>query len=846
MNVKRYNDDRPDGDTFSYMPVVFNYGESSGYVATIVRENSDGSFDFGEKAAEPLEGARIHTEIKMRLESADEEQRMEARRITKAFFRFLHETYVQQAGNLGGAEDEEETVVSYPVKWRKETAEFMLEAAQEAGFQHVSGMDEAKAAVAAVVRQSGEGKGIIYGDKPGYLLLIDMGAGTTDLVVCRYHRVEKGLVTEMVVNWPQDTGEPTFGGREIDKMLERYVEEYLEKALPPALAPQAHVIASTPGQAKMWKERNVSVTLGAKKEVNTCAYIGTYRTMGMLSGEFPAFGREKFEAYMESGLKEYARLVGGCLDEAERREKGFGCAGLDLVILTGGHSVWYFAREILTGGMEGWLEHPALAKVRENPYRVVGLPNPQSTVALGLVYSRLPIQPSEKEVPWQEPLQQQMRSERISKSTEDVEATYFNQAQIFLSEKTSDPETLKFAKIKLEIPENEDILYAIGNAYLGFYAVAERGIYLLSFLGGKHILSWAEFVDAEWADYSFVAPSWRSQNRWEMSVPLVITREKGPLKDLQTYLRKLKLVEKKLHLENFAPQKTLQDPSSRQNQRCDKVLSIVRHVIETAPDFKKTNKKEDSLLVERIQKNFNILPDEEIFYVDTADNSDGQTGNVLTERGIYQRYKSLFGEYKIKFMTWPMFTSSNRGGNALNSAFLVGTGKSISFTHRGIMDGMDKLYFSLRGEDYAYSGLAGTSVGKYQWDDSFLSIVERFIREDPIMRNRNEIDRNDERKWIHDLEISGNPSLYYVYKCGEKYVAVIGSQGLQMRYNQGWFLGYSGIATPWHVFLNAALEDRLSAIGKLVWEEFQLGDSLCKLQKLLREESISLEENDFV
>ena len=391
MNVKRYNGDQPDGDTFSYMPVVFNYGESSGYVATIVRENGDGSFDFGEKAAEPLEGARIYTEIKMRLESADEEQRMEARRITKAFFRFLHDTYVQQAGNLGGTGDEEETVVSYPVKWQEETAQFMLEAAREAGFQHVSGMDEAEAAVAAVVSQSGDGRGVIYGEKPGYLLLIDMGAGTTDLVVCRYWTEEKGLATEMVANWPQDAREPTFGGREIDTVLEQYIEAYLERALNPALAPQAHVIAAAPGQAKMWKERNVSVTLGAGKEVNTCAYIGTYRTMGMLSGEFPAFGREKFETFLEDGLKEYVGLVKGCLDEAARRDEAFVSEGLDLVILTGGHSAWYFAREILTGAMEGWLDHPALAAVRENPYRVISLPNPQSTVALGLVYSRLPV-----------------------------------------------------------------------------------------------------------------------------------------------------------------------------------------------------------------------------------------------------------------------------------------------------------------------------------------------------------------------------------------------------------------------------------------------------------------------
>ena len=42
MSVKRYNGSQPDGDKFSYMPVMFNYGESSGYVASIVRENARG------------------------------------------------------------------------------------------------------------------------------------------------------------------------------------------------------------------------------------------------------------------------------------------------------------------------------------------------------------------------------------------------------------------------------------------------------------------------------------------------------------------------------------------------------------------------------------------------------------------------------------------------------------------------------------------------------------------------------------------------------------------------------------------------------------------------------------
>ena len=398
MNIKRYNGAQPDGDKFSYIPVMFNYGESSGYVATIVRENADGSFDFGEKAAEPLEGSKIHTEIKMRLESSDEQERAEARRITREFFKFLHAQYAQQTANLGGAGDQEETVVSYPVKWKKETAQFMLDAARDAGFQNVRGMDEAEAAVATVLCQNSGGTGLIYADKPSYLMLIDMGAGTTDLVVCRYQASANGeIAIELVTSWPHSAEEPTFGGREIDKVLEQYVEDHLTKSLLPALAPQASVIAAAPGQAKRWKERNVSVTLAADKQVNTCAYIGTYKTMGMLTGDFPAFGRREFESFAESGLRDYARLISGCLEKTAEADENF--SALDLVILTGGHSAWYFAKEILTGAMEGWLDHPMLVAVREDPCRVVSLPNPQTTVSLGLVYSKLPFKLAKKENP---------------------------------------------------------------------------------------------------------------------------------------------------------------------------------------------------------------------------------------------------------------------------------------------------------------------------------------------------------------------------------------------------------------------------------------------------------------
>lgn len=288
MNVKRYNGDQPVEGTFSYMPVMFNFGESSGFVSTVIRENADGSFDFGEKAAEQIDGSKIYTEIKMHLEDSDEDRCKEARRIVKEFFKFLYATYSQQAANLGSDDDAEETVISYPVKWQEETAQFMLEAAREAGFKNVRGMDEATAAISTVLCHN-VGKNLLRVEQPGYLLLVDMGAGTTDLVVCKYQVNAQGdLKVTLVNNWPRDAGEPTFGGREVDRTLEDYVENYLSTALNPALAPSAHVIATTPGQAKLWKERNVSANLAGNRPVTTCAYIGTYKSMGMPPASSPA------------------------------------------------------------------------------------------------------------------------------------------------------------------------------------------------------------------------------------------------------------------------------------------------------------------------------------------------------------------------------------------------------------------------------------------------------------------------------------------------------------------------------------------------------------------------------
>jgi len=915
MNVKRYNGAQPDGDKFSYIPVMFNYGESSGYVATIVRENADGSFDFGEKASEQLEGAKIHTEIKMRLESPDEQERAAARRITREFFKFLHEQYAQQAANLGGTDDKEETVVSYPVKWQKETAQFMLDAARDAGFQNVRGMDEAEAAVATVLCQNSGNKGLIYADKPGYLMLIDMGAGTTDLVVCRYEARTNGeIAIELVASWPHSADEPTFGGREIDAVLEQYVANYLtESLLNQSLLPIAQDFATKPGESKKWKERHVSVNLADGKPVITCGYVSPLRSM--LSTDFPAFDRAGFEVLIESGLRDYARLISGCLEKTAEVDKNFSV--LDLVILTGGHSAWYFAREILNGAMEGWVDHPALATVREIPYCVVNLPNPQTTVSLGLVYSNLPFGLEKKQVPV-EKAEQDLRQSLVdvlnnessrqktekqpsaegkkpADTAEDAETFYFREGRKFLAGKTCDPQTIRYARTRLNIPSGEEVLWAEGivkSSYdPGTYAIAESGIYLLEIFSGRHRLSWAEFVAAEWADRSFVAPGRRNENRWDTSVPLVIKYEKGPLKELHAYLRVRGLAAPKISgitrgpkqdnhqrstdvpiPENFlqmtpdqiipeffgngSPQKSDEKPASGQYKWDDRLLSIVKQVIQSAPDIKKTNKIQDTDLVNLMRSNFGLPPSEEIFYVYDFDYNDKSVryGCILSARGIYRRMPRMFSKSpKEESMLWGAFLNSKEEGNQLYSDYSYG-GDKVFFSDHDIKTGMYKLYLLLRKksvslQDGSYPLKQESADGKwYEWDDKLLSIVEEFVQQDPILRSRNKLHQYDEKKLISKIELRGNPTLYYVtesfYKFGGYFL--ISSNGIGDVCHVSYILGYGyGGMVSWSDFLNMNSEDPFCDFWKDLQsnrEGHHLVDSLLKLQRLLREKSIALED----
>lgn len=397
IRVKRYQGNQPIGDSYHATSVTYGNGAGDSKAVSVVRVNEDQTVTCGRYGEEETPGSTVYREFKMDLESEDPQKQEKARELTARFFEYLYERYRNQTSDMGGLNDQERTLISYPAKWKPETVAFMEKTAVEAGFPEVTSMDEPTAALYAVLcRRMGE----LYRQKllrigqTGYVLLIDMGAGTTDLAVCGYRVNEnqscpasERLKTILISTWPTDRSELTFGGREVDRILEDYVVDYLQDC---GFAPEmaANLVKGKPN-VKLWKEDTVSNLLARNRPVTTCSFTAPYTAIFGQSKPFPAFGRKEFQLMLSEKLDQFSQLVRDCLDDAMTIAPEIWEKGIDLVVLTGGHSSWYFTGELLDGTMPG-LMHPALEAVHRQRERVLRLTNPQETVALGLVYSQLP------------------------------------------------------------------------------------------------------------------------------------------------------------------------------------------------------------------------------------------------------------------------------------------------------------------------------------------------------------------------------------------------------------------------------------------------------------------------
>ena len=379
IRVKNYTlGGKPVNEKLDTKSVTFNNGATT--VPTLVQKVNDAAY-YGYDADVSKKNEEVFRNFKLNLQSADSAEREEAKKLTREFFGYLHKEYAAQSsgGHLGGSGETESTIVSYPVKWSDETRDFMLQAAKDAGFSNVTGMDEAEAAIRAVTVQCEDflkQKRYLENGKPSNILLIDMGAGTTDLVLCRFTPGEQPK-NEILCVWPKG-GQVFFGGKEIDELLKTYIAPKI-----PDMFRENLLKNITLDKFKAWKEETVSPAL--KRNENVTEFSAADTLLQFMGEELDAFdlNRGEFETYAAEYLNSFPALINGCLENA-----GISGDDIDLVLATGGHSQWYFVKKFLTGKMNEF-DSISLDKIISDPGRIISVTLPQETVALGLVYSKI-------------------------------------------------------------------------------------------------------------------------------------------------------------------------------------------------------------------------------------------------------------------------------------------------------------------------------------------------------------------------------------------------------------------------------------------------------------------------
>jgi len=401
VKLKNYGDGMEPGNFHS---VQFNNSNS---LPTLVFEPVDGGRPFFGYEAEIEYDAdlqsdndkkgKLYKNFKMKLISEVPGEAEKARELTKMFFGYLHDTVIgQEQTNM---RPEVKTYISFPAKWKPELRRFMKKCAEDAGFKNVEGVFEPTAAVYASMSEcSGklQDQHILLINKPVNILMLDMGAGTTDIAIFKFKiDADNRFIgdEEKTVTWPAP-GNYNCGGKEIDKDLTNELRKYIAKiSKDKKVSEWADFAINT--SVKKWKEGNLSKSLGENKSVKLPASVATHisqnKAMGVYENlPFEDIDRQRFELITEKHWKEFRTLIDESLREASKELSDFkGAEDVDLVILTGGHSQWYGVREFILGESFAGCEPINFAKIRQNPVRLLQMASPQETVAKGLVFKDL-------------------------------------------------------------------------------------------------------------------------------------------------------------------------------------------------------------------------------------------------------------------------------------------------------------------------------------------------------------------------------------------------------------------------------------------------------------------------
>lgn len=389
------------------VPVAINGQRTIPTIAFCPKDSNEiyYGYDAQAKYDSNVEG-RLYKNFKMDLISDEETRRKQAESLIQGFLKYVYDQYQNLVNDdVFDPADEVKVYVSHPAKWNSYARTLMKQSVEKAGFcnqNNIALKDEPTAAILAVMHEKNTEltqARMLQANEQHKVMMIDMGAGTTDIVLCTYKVINNTLEIDNIFTYPSINTPGLCGGREIDDAIISEAERFVNRMQNKPSTSGYKVVEKLRRSVKKWKEQTISgvlrrgVVLPEPDEIS--GFRDTLSEFGMpIMNEKERFSisREYFEKFTRNHWLQWAELLKGAFDEVRGAQyNALDCPkrpeDVDLLIVTGGHSQWYIVTEYLLG-KPNHIDLPVLnfSKIQDNPCRLLQSEDPQETVAVGLCH----------------------------------------------------------------------------------------------------------------------------------------------------------------------------------------------------------------------------------------------------------------------------------------------------------------------------------------------------------------------------------------------------------------------------------------------------------------------------
>lgn len=387
---------------------------SSDIIPSVIFKPTTGLTLYGKVALARYNGGEegeLIPNFKMGLLSSDPNELSDSKNRIREFLSYVCSCFTSQT--MGIDTSDCDVYVSYPAKWPSSLASYMKEVVQEVGFPgRVHGLFEPVAAVQNALKNHVEhlkSGGLIAATKPLNILMLDMGAGTSDIYIFKLNlenvdgKSVVSIVPDSGTSYPSIDDASLCGGREIDEMLHEYILGHLRRSLSSFEDDEISDFFKV-SDAKTWKDEHLSNTL--KSDVISVLPSKVLGNLAPLKRFIPkdqyeaaknfSINRAAFEDCTKSHWSALYNMIESAISLHKTRT-GVGAEDIDLILLTGGHSAWYTVPKLFNGdGISGQIgidhvingkEKKAthFIKIENEPWRILSDPLPHESVSRGLV-----------------------------------------------------------------------------------------------------------------------------------------------------------------------------------------------------------------------------------------------------------------------------------------------------------------------------------------------------------------------------------------------------------------------------------------------------------------------------